>query len=245
MSDTTATLRRILLPVDVSRDSLTALKVAFDLAAALAGEVSGLFIEDAQLLKAGSLPFAREVGSVSGISRRIESADIQDRFRTVATRARTAVTEAGHRLKVPTAFRVGQGDVVAEILEAASTADLVVLGKSGWAPGSLRTPGRTCLTILSQSPVPVLVVEHDGGIAPPIFVAHDESPNGKRAVNFAHNLSRVLKWKIAVFSVLGMSSADDVLRRIREAKPCLVVLPSSLPLKKLASRLPCPVLFVP
>jgi nucleotide-binding universal stress UspA family protein len=102
-------------------------------------------------------------------------------------------------LKVPTAFRVGRGDVVSQILEAAFTADLVVLGKSGWSPGSLRIPGRTCLTVLSQSPIPVLVVERDGRIAPPIFVAHDESPNGKRAVDFAHNLSRVLKWKIAVY----------------------------------------------
>ncbi len=70
MSEVRAEIRRVLLPLDVSRDSLTALEIASNLAAALGGEVSGLFIEDTELLTAGSLPFAREVGSFSGISRR-------------------------------------------------------------------------------------------------------------------------------------------------------------------------------
>ena len=69
MSKTASRVQRILLPVDLSRDSLAAVDVAFDLAAALGGEISGLFIEDAELLTAGSLPFAREVGSSSGIPR--------------------------------------------------------------------------------------------------------------------------------------------------------------------------------
>jgi hypothetical protein len=56
MTEVSAKLWRILLPLDVSRDSLTALQAAFDLAAALGGEVSGLFIEDASLLAAGSFP---------------------------------------------------------------------------------------------------------------------------------------------------------------------------------------------
>jgi nucleotide-binding universal stress UspA family protein len=245
MSEVTTKLQRILLPVDVSRDSLTALKIAFDLAVALGGEVSGLFIEDAKLLAAGSLPFAREVDSLSGISKPIGAADIQDRFRAVAGKARHVVAEAGQRFKVRTSFRVAQGDVAREILMAATEADLLVLGKAGWSVGTFRKPGSTCLEILSHSRIPVLIAEEGVSLSPLILAVHDNSDAGKRALEFARELGGVLGWQTAVFSAQGMSSGDDVLQRIEGRKPQLVVLPSSLPLSKCAYRLKCPVLFVP
>jgi nucleotide-binding universal stress UspA family protein len=231
--------------MDLSRDSLTALEIAMNLAAALGGEVSGLFVEDAELLMAGSLPFAREVGSFSGITRRIGSEDIQHRFQAVAGKARNTLAEAGHRLKVPTSFHVGRGNVSAEILTAADDADLVVLGKAGWSLGAFRKPGRTCLAILSRSRIPVLIVERGAMLSPPILVVNDGTANGKRALEFARELGRSLGWEIAVFAAREMPAGDEVLQRIRQDKPLLIVLPSSLPLSERATQLKCPLLFVP
>jgi nucleotide-binding universal stress UspA family protein len=245
MSEVAERARRILLPLDLSRDSLTALEIAVNLAAAVGAEVSGLFIEDAELLTAGSLPFAREVGSFSGIARRIGSEDIQHRFQAIAGKARRTLAAAGHRLKVPTSFQVGHGDVPAEILNAADRADLLVLGKAGWSLGSFRRPGSTCLAILSRSRIPVLIVERGVTLSPPIVVVNDGTPSGERAVEFARDLSRSLGWDIGVFAVREVSTGEDVLQRIRQDKPRLIVLPSSLPLSKGATPLKCPVLFVP
>jgi nucleotide-binding universal stress UspA family protein len=245
MSEVRVQLRRILLPLDVSRDSLTAMEIAFALAAALGGEVSGLFIEDTELLTAGSLPFAREVGSLSGISRRIGSADIQNRFRAVASKARNAVAEAGQRLKVRSSFRVTRGEVPAEILAAATDADMVVLGKAGWSVGAFRKPGGTCLAILSGSRVPVLIVERGATLSPPILAVNDGTPAGRRALEFARELSRSLGWEIAVFSVPGIGNGDEVLESAFQNRPRLIVLPSSLRMTECASRWKCPVLFVP
>jgi nucleotide-binding universal stress UspA family protein len=245
MSEIARTRRRILLPVDVSRDSLSALEIAFNLAAALGGEISGLFIEDVELLVAGSLPFAREVGSLSGISRQIGSADIEHRFRAVAGKARDALAEAGRRLNVRSSFRVTRGDVPAEILTAATDADIVVLGKAGWSIGTFRKPGSTCLAILSRSRIPVLIVERGATLSPPILVVNDNTAAGQRALDFARDLSRSLGWEIVVFSVQGNATGTDVLQSVRQDKPRLIVLPSSLPLGECASQLKCPVLFVP
>ncbi len=245
MSEIERKLERILLPLDVSRDSLTALEIAFDLAASLGGEISGLFIEDAALLLAGSLPFAREVGSMSGIRRQIGSADIEQRFRAVARKARQAIVEAGDRLKVPSSFRVMRGDVQAEILTAAAGADLVVLGKAGWSISALGRPGSTCLAILSRCRVPVLIVERGTKLSPPILVVNDGTPAGRRALDFGHALSRHLGWETAVFSAQGMVHGEDVLKSVRQDKPHLIILPSSLPLSGGASWLKCPIVFVP
>lgn len=245
MSKVAAKLHRILLPLDLSRDSLSALAVAFDLAIGVGAEVSGLFVEDTQLLSAGSLPLAREVGSSSGISRSIGTIDIQKRFRSVAGRARDVIAQTSQRVKVRSSFRVVRGDVAAEILAAATGADLLVIGKAGWAVGGFRKPGSTCLAILSQSHIPVLIVEQGATLSPPIFAVHDGSEAGRRALDFARDLSMILGWEIAIFSAQGMATGDDVLERIRHEKSHLFVLPSSLPLTAATSHLKSPILFVP
>jgi nucleotide-binding universal stress UspA family protein len=204
-----------------------------------------LFIEDARLLAAGGLSFAREVGSLSGDRQPIGSSDIERRFQAVANKARRAIGEAGERLNVRFSFRVTRGDVPAEILTAAADADLVVLGKAGWSIGTFRKPGRTCLAILSGSRIPVLIMEQGATLAAPILAVNDGTPVGRRAVDFAHELSRSLGWGIAVFSVHGMSTGEDVLHSIRQEKPHLIILPSSLPLTECASKLTCAVIVVP
>lgn len=245
MSEATVQLRRILLPLDVSRDSLTALEIAFDLASAVGGEVSGLFIEDVALFAAGSLPFAREIGSFSGISQRIGKVDIEHRFRAVATKAREVLTEAGKRLRVHSSFSVARGKVSAEILTAATSADIVVLGKAGWSVGEFRRPGSTCLAILSQSRIPVLIVERGARLSPPILAVNDGTDAGLRAEGFAHELGKNLGWETAVVRVEGVTTGEDVLSRLPQDKPHLIVLPSSLPLGECPSELKWPILFVP
>ena len=244
MNEVAAKVWRILVALDVSRDSLTALGAAFDLASALPGEVSGLFIEDARLLAVGSLPFAREVGSLSGTRQPIGSADIERCFRAIENTARGAIAEAGRRSKVRFSFRVGRGDVPEEILAAATDADMVVIGKAGWSIGAYRKPGSTCLAILSRSRVPVLVLEQGTTLAPPILAVNDGTIAGGRAIDIAHQLSQSLGWAIGVFSAHGMATADDVLSSIHQEKPRLLVLPSSLPLTECRSKLRSAVLIV-
>jgi nucleotide-binding universal stress UspA family protein len=244
MSGVAVKLQTILLPVDVSRDSLTAIDVAFDLAAALGAQVSGIFVEDTRLLTAASLPLTREVGSSSGIAESIDAADILKRLRSVANKARDLLLQTGQRAKVSSSFRVARGDVTSEILSAADHYDLLVLGKAGWTIGTMRKPGSTCLAVLSRSRVPVLIVEEGVRLAPPILAVHDGSESGKRVLDFARHLGEVLGWEVGVFSAQGMATGDTVLERIGP-KAALIVLPVSLPLTSSRSRLKSLVLFVP
>jgi nucleotide-binding universal stress UspA family protein len=90
-----------------------------------------------------------------------------------------------------------------------------------------------------------MIVEQGAELSPPILVVHDGSDAGERAVEFARKLSAILGWKIAVLAAHSMASGDDVLERIVGRKPHLIVLPSSLSLRKRRVRLTSPLLFVP
>ena len=57
---------RVLVAVDASAASLLALELAADLAAALRASLTGLYVEEEDLLHAAGLPFARRVRAQSG-----------------------------------------------------------------------------------------------------------------------------------------------------------------------------------
>lgn len=244
MSEVAGPLRRILLPLDVSRDSLAAQGIALDLAAALGGEVVALFIEDTRLLAAANLPFTREVGSLSGITRQVGFADVERLLRGVADKARAALRESSQRLNVRSSFRVERGDVTGGILAATMEIDLIVLGKRGWSLGQFGEPGNTCRDILSKSPAPTLVVEHGVMLTTPILAVDDGSPAGKRAADIAKQIGRALHRDVVVFPAKSATKGEIPLEETL-GKPGFVVLPASSFSHRDTSRLKCPVLFVP
>jgi nucleotide-binding universal stress UspA family protein len=236
--------KRILLPLDLSRDSLAALETALGLAAALDGEVLGLFVEDEKLLAAAHLPFACEVGSFSGAVRRIEGIDMERSLHATADKARNTLAANGRRLNVRSSFHVSRGNVTSEILTAMGDSDLVVLGKAGWRSGPCGALGGTCRAILSQTRVPLLIVERGMKVSPPILVTADDSPAGHRAHEIATAISEGLDWNLVVLAIKGIGSSDVTFEDMRR-KPRLLVLPLTPHSTEHASQLKYPVLFVP
>jgi nucleotide-binding universal stress UspA family protein len=245
MSKEKTRLHRILLPFDVSPDSLTALDAALIFAAAFKSHIMGLFVEDTNLLAAVSFPMVREVAALSGATRQIGTAEMEHQLRTLAEKARKALSERAHRMHVASSFRVARGDVTSTILTAASGADLVVVGKAGWSGVILRRTGRTCFAVASACQMPVLVVERGANPLPPMLVVDDGTPAAQRALDLAAEISASLGWQTGVLSAGGASDVDEILARIDTRRPRLIVLPLPMLLKNPSTDLKCPILIVP
>jgi len=183
-------VRRILVALDGSPESRATLAAAARLGSEAGAELSGLFVEDIELLRLGGLPFAREAGVSSGVFRRLETTDVERGFRVAAERARAVLHEATQAAALRSSFRVARGRVVPELLAASREADVVAAGKrGGHGPGGLRL-GATARGLIAHVAAPVLVGGTGRASAGPAVVIGALSDVPKDAVGFAALLAR-------------------------------------------------------
>lgn len=174
-------IRRIVVALDASPQSLAALDFAMELASRLDAELIGIFIEDINLLRMAQLPFVREVGHYSATLRPLDSPQIERQLRARARQVERAMTAAAHGERLRWSFRVARGVIPVELLAAALDADLVMLGKAGWS--GRRGVGSTTRLMVVQSPNRLMVLQQRLSPTNPVIVAYDGSESGRKALS--------------------------------------------------------------
>ncbi len=203
------TIRHILVALDASPHSLAALEAAADMAAHLNAELSGLFIEDINLLNLADLPFIKQVDPLSASLRPIDREHISRQFRMQAERARKTLEQVATRAHIQWSFRVIRGNVTAEIMAAASESDLVILGKAGWSPTREKRLGTTAQKILSEAPCLTLVLQQGIRLELRVMVLFDKSENAQKALEVA---VQILQRKKGQLTVLLPGEEENVLQ---------------------------------
>jgi nucleotide-binding universal stress UspA family protein len=183
-------IRRILVGVDASTNSIAAIEEAARLASHLRAQLIGVFVEDINLLHLAGLPFAREVTVSTGAPRQLDAPGMERQLRVLAGRARAAMAHAAQQRHVTYTFRVVRGRVAHEILEAARGADLLTLGLSSHPEG--RTRGRlgsTAREAVARGEGPVLLLRKGASSVGPVVVAVDGGDGAERALTVGRALA--------------------------------------------------------
>jgi nucleotide-binding universal stress UspA family protein len=120
-------IRRILLAVDASPGSLTALEAAVDMAAKVEAELSGLFVEDEDLMRLAESPFARQILYPSAAQAATSRASLEREMKLQAQRARDTLAKAAQRAHIRWSFRSVKGKVTPQLLAAAEQGDVLLL----------------------------------------------------------------------------------------------------------------------
>lgn len=179
-------VRRILVPLDESPHSRAALEAATTLAAALESEISGLYVEDSDLLELTRYPFFREVCSYE--HRPLRTDALERDFRLQAERIRRLMARLAGSAEVAWSFDVRRGCVRTVIQEQTGTADLTVLGRIGRT--MLRsTMGSTVRHLIAHGRGMTLILQEGLRLTPPIMAVYTGSDLSDRALEVAVNLA--------------------------------------------------------
>jgi nucleotide-binding universal stress UspA family protein len=206
--------RVVVLALDASPHSLAALEAGAEVAVAIDAELRGLFVEDENLMRTAELPSARTV-SMSGRVDLLDRETMRRGLQRRAETARIALEETASRMQLIWSFNIVRGSVADELLRAASIADLVSLGRSGW---SLRSAGlgSTTRSLLEESPSSLLLIEQGLKLGPSIAVIYDSSDAARRALELAASLSRSMTGEVVV--ILEKKTSEE---RAQEAATIL------------------------
>lgn len=119
---------RVLVAVDASAASLLALELAADLAAALRASLTGLYVEEEDLLHVAGLPFARRVRAHSGELAPFSAGELEREWRALAGAAREALTRVAQARRLSWQFEVVRGRALQVVAEASRGVRLAGLG---------------------------------------------------------------------------------------------------------------------
>lgn len=134
--EASATLQ-ILVALDSRSDVTTALRAAAALAARMRGELLGVFVEDADLLRIAELPFAHEIMTWSARERSLTGGDMARSIRALAARAQSELARSAEEARIHWSFRVERGPRLRLLMEAGGAFDVVLVAASRRCPGAV------------------------------------------------------------------------------------------------------------
>lgn len=192
-------IRRILVAVDASPHSRAALEAAVEMAARFEAEVLVLFVEDINVLRAASLPFARELGIYSARRRPMSASEVERHFRVRVRQIEQLFIRLTDRASIQGTLRVARGIVGTEIRVAAQEADVLIVGRVGWSQMRDRQVGSTTLAACCDEVPGVTVVMQEGArLSAPVVVVYDGSPASVLGLAIAGQLVDTLSGPLQV-----------------------------------------------
>jgi nucleotide-binding universal stress UspA family protein len=210
--------RRILVALDATGNSLAALDAAAQLATLLDAELSGIFVEDADLLRLAGLPFARESGPGLPSRRVPDIASMERTLRRLADQARAAAEEVLVRHQVACSFTAARGRVLTEVLAAATGADIVAIGVGAPAGAGRWRLGSTARGVLAQASCSILMLREGESLAGPVIALFEDTPGAERVLGTAADLARQGDGRMLIL-VSGSRDSLAALRARADAFP--------------------------
>ena len=173
-------IRRILVSVDATSQSLTALRVAASLATRLDTEVIGIFVEDINLLRLAELPFIQEVGYFSARSYPMSSQGIERQLRSSNRWLQQVFQMLSSNTNIRWSLRTIRGSIAAELLDSVLDTDLLILGRTG-LPG-MRQVGPIVRSLINRAPTQSLIINRPVRPGTRVIILYDGSASSRKAL---------------------------------------------------------------
>jgi nucleotide-binding universal stress UspA family protein len=209
-------IKTILVCIDGSKYSSSALDLSLWLSKALNGQIHALSIADIRLLEG---PWLADLSGVMG-TQPYESLlpQIQEVYEKKALASVNLAAEKAREKGVVCKTETRSGSVVDQIVEAERTCELVVLGQRGESHETTgEWLGSVVERVVRKSIKPCLIVPLEFRPIQSILVAYDGSQHANHALYFAFELANTLKAKLTILSVEGRNDEEQKSWALKEA----------------------------
>lgn len=213
MADVELSIKRIMVALDASPSSFSTMENAVELASQLKAELTGLFVEDIDLLRVTELPFVQEIGVIPPFFRQFDLQQLERQFRSQANQMRKALASAADSKGVTWSFKVARGAVASEVLTAGIEADLVIMGRAGRSLAGPRYLGSTVRIVILQRKGLTLIMQRQLRLeTAPAMLVYDGSALSKKALKAAMSLVQIRDGRLVVFLLADSQASADHLQ---------------------------------
>jgi nucleotide-binding universal stress UspA family protein len=212
-------IRRILVAIDASPDSLAALEIASNLAYLYSAELIGIYVEDINLIRMADLPFAREIGHFSAILRPINSTEIERQLRAHRRWIESIFASIAGDKNLQWSFRTFRGAITEELLSAARDTDLILLGRSGWS--GRRRIGSTARRLAIQSPIQAMILSRQLTPKTKFLLVYDGSDLSQKALEAVRILGEDIKSPNVLLLADDLEQANQLRSEVDSSLPGL------------------------
>lgn len=204
-------IEHVLVALDGSPQSRAALKAATNLAALIGADVTGVFVEDLNLIRMAELPFAREISWFSGEPRAMAPPSLKRGLRAQAARVRRELIQKAESLGLVWRFERRHGRIHEVLLRSAEQADIVVLGRASLQ--ARRKVGSTAQALMRSPGAPTLILPEEAQLPARILVLYDGSSAASPVLNAGAGLAAYFGQGISVLIVAPDESQAAVLQQ--------------------------------
>ena len=161
-------------------------------------EVTGLFIEDLEVLNLSRLRVSREVCYEDASSRVPDAADMERQIRAQGRRVRAAFEDRARALNVASTFRVTRGPLASSLLEASAGFDVLVVASARDWMGQRLSLRLQLPQLLASGPRTLVIVQEPAQSAGCVAAVYQDSTSGRAALQMAADIARTEGLALAV-----------------------------------------------
>jgi hypothetical protein len=244
--------------MDAASHSVDALTSAITLAGQLEAELTGLFIEDIDLLRSAQLPFASEIIADSGRERLLTSNDIERSLRAWSAEMQNTLINQARKAQIKYSFRTVRGRRLDAILTEAGVSDLLIFAR----PRYRLTPALSQATNIgliydgseqSQHGVAILGKLAAKGLAHVTLINVEKQPQAQDSKYDIHHAAQWLTHRGMSVSLQNPAdkSVPALVSLLKRHHASLLLVPANNELckqsgqfRQLESRLECPLVII-
>lgn len=208
--------RKILVAMDTSGHSRSALEAAAQLAKLSEAELRGLFVHDENWYRISHLTITNEISEITGERRNLPSQYMKQQIQLMENRIRQYMKTITRKFDINHSWSSTRGAISDELLRAAKKSDLITIGRSGHSHKKEYKLGKTARTLIRKSDKPVLLIQEGLTLNKPVIVIYDGTPAGQRSLDLGLQLSRKNDCELSILILSNRS--ENVQNRNREVE---------------------------